>query len=168
MKIISLVFALALTASMLLAQSGTGGIRGVVTLPDGPVARATVQATHGSSGRTFVATSDTSGLFVLTGLPEGTYEVSVPEIGLTTTRVVRRDVIVHAGTTTMLDIMLTKGNLGIVGDDNAYVALRNKYTNVRGPAPRTPDGRPDLSGVWNGNMDPNPEPDLLLPWANEV
>ena len=168
MKIISLVFALALTASMLLAQSGTGGIRGVVTLPDGPVARATIQATHGSSGKRFTATSDMSGQFALTDLPEGTYDVSVPELGLTTIRFVQRNVSVQAGKTTALDIALQKGNLGIVGDDNAYVALRNKYTNVRGPAPRTPDGRPDLSGVWNGNMDPNPEPDSLLPWANEV
>ena len=89
-------------------------------------------------------------------LPEGTYDVSVPELGLTTNRFVQQNVSVQAGKTTALDIALQKGNLGIVGDDNAYVALRNKYTNVRGPAPRTPDGRPDLSGVWNGNIDRRP------------
>jgi hypothetical protein len=75
---------------------------------------------------------------------------------------------VHAGAVTQLDIMLTKGNFGVIGDDNAYLAIRSKYANVRGPAPRTPDGRPDLSGVWNGTSDPNPAPAALLPWAEEV
>ena len=160
--------ALLVLGSVGFAQNGRGAIRGTVRLPDGPAARATIQAKHVSSGRIFTATSDMSGQFALPDLPEGTYDVSVPEIGLTTNRFVQRNVSVQAGKTTALDIALQKGNLGIVGDDNAYVALRNKYTNVRGPAPRTPDGRPDLSGVWNGNMDPNPEPDSLLPWANEV
>src|SRR5580693_1486466 len=35
-----------------------------------------------------------------------------------------------------------------------------------GPVPRMPDGKPDLSGVWNGQRelpgDPEPE---MLPWA---
>src|ERR1044072_1378778 len=139
MRPVRLVFALVLATCGLLAQTATGGIRGVVTLPDGPVSRATVQGTHGSSGRTFGATTATSGRFALTVLPEGTYDVSVPEIGLTTTRVVRRDVMVHAGAVTPLDITLTKGNFGIIGDDNAYLAIRSKYANVRGPAPRPAD-----------------------------
>jgi hypothetical protein len=150
------------------AQSGTGAIRGTVRLPDGPVARATIQAKHGSSGKMFTATSDMLGQFALTDLPEGTYDVSVPEIGLTTARFVQPNISVQAGTTTALDIALQKGNFATLGDDNAYLAVRKKYTNVRGPAPRTPDGRPDLSGMWNGSMDPNPEPASLLPWANEV
>jgi len=150
------------------AQSGTGAIRGTVRLPDGPVARATIQAKDGSSGKVFIATSDMSGQFALTDLPEGTYEVSVPELGLTTARFVQQNVSVQAGTTTALDIALQKGNFATLGDDNAYLAVRKKYTNVRGPAPRTPDGRPDLSGMWNGSIDPNPEPASMLPWANEV
>jgi carboxypeptidase family protein len=150
------------------AQTATGAIRGAVKLSDGPVARATIQATHGGSGRMFRATSDASGRFALTNLPEGTYEVSVPEVGLTTERFVQRNVSVQAGQTTALDITLQKGNLGVLGDDNASLVVRSKYTNVRGPAPRMPDGRPDLSGVWNGSSDPNPEPALLLPWATDV
>ena len=167
-KPIATAVALLLCGSIGHAQNGSGTIRGAVTLPDGPVARATVQARNGSSGKTFVATSDNAGQFALTGLPEGTYEVSVPQIGLASTRVVKPNIIVQAGKTTALDIALEKGNFGVVGDDNAYLAIRNKYTNVRGAAPRMADGRPDLSGVWNGNVDPNPAPTALLPWANDV
>src|ERR1051325_908489 len=152
MKTANLVFALVLATCGLLAQTATGGIRGVVTLPDGPVARATVQATHGSSGRTFAATTDTSGRFALTGLPEGTYDVSVPEIGLTTTRVVRRDVMVHAGAenpapaallpwaqevqrqrfaTALRDSPLA---LCLPGDPTPTIPLFYKIVQTRGPA----------------------------------
>jgi len=150
------------------AQSGTGGLTGTVTNVDGPVARATVQAKHGSSGKVFTATSDVSGRFRLMKLPQGTYEVSVPPIGLTTNRFVRRDVSVEAGKVTALEIALVKGNLGVIGDDNAFLTVRSKYANVRGPTPRMSDGRPDLSGVWNGSIDPNPEALSLLPWATDV
>jgi hypothetical protein len=150
------------------AQSGNGGLTGTVTTVDGPVARATVQAKHGSSGMVFTAISDASGQFRLMNLPQGTYEVSVPAIGLTTNRFVQRDVRVEAGKVTALEIALVKGNLGVIGDDNAFLTVRSKYANVRGPTPRMSDGRPDLSGVWNGSIDPNPEAPSLLPWATDV
>lgn len=150
------------------AQNAAGTIRGVVKLPDGPVARATVQARDAVSGRMFTATSDASGQFALTSLPEGAYEVSVPAIGITTDRFVQRNVSVQPGKTTTLDITLRKGNQGVIGDDNAFLTVRSRNADVRGPAPRMPDGHPDLSGVWNGSMDPNPEEPSLMPWANDV
>lgn len=167
MKWIYLAALLLLGASPGLAQNGSGTIRGAVRLPDGPVARATIQAKHGSSGKVFTATTDASGQFALRDLPQGTYEVSVPEVGLTTDRFVQRNVSVEPGKTTSLDITLQKGNLGVLGDDNGFLAVRSKYANVRGPAPRMPDGRPDFSGVWNGSNDQNPEEASLLPWATD-
>jgi len=149
------------------AQTGTGSIRGTVTSPDGPVVAAPIRAKQQSSGRLFSATSADSGQFAL-NLPSGMYEVSVPEIGLATAPFVQNNVNVEAGQTTSLNIMLVKGNHGVIGDDNAYLTVRKKYLNVRGAAPRLADGRPDLSGIWNANVDPNPEPALLLPSANEV
>jgi len=169
MKWIYVAALLLLAASSGFSQNGGGVIRGAVRLPDGPVARATIQAKHGSSGKAFTTMSDTSGQFALRDLPEGTYEVSVPEIGLTTNRFVQRNVSVQPGKITALDIVLRKGNLGVLGDDNAYLTVRGKSANVRAaPAPRMGDGHPDLSGVWNGNVDPNPQEASLLPWANEV
>jgi len=150
------------------AQTGTGRIRGTVTSPDGPVVAAPVRAKHQSSGRIFSATSMNSGQFALMDLPAGIYDISVPEIGLATAPFVQKNVNVQAGQTTSLNIALVKGNHGVIGDDNAYLTIRRKYLNVRGVAPRLADGRPDLSGVWNANVDPNPEAPALLPSANEV
>src|SRR4029453_13682364 len=150
------------------AQPGAGGIRGAVTSPDGPVSAAPIRAKHQSTGRIFSTTSANSGQFALTDLPAGIYEVSVPPLGLASAPFVQRNVNVEAGQTTSLNIALIKGNQGVIGDDNAYLAIRNRYSNVRGRAPRMADGRPDLSGMWNANVDPNPEAVSLLPWAEDV
>src|ERR1041385_59332 len=158
-----------LAAVAVFAQNGTGTIRGVVNLPaDGPVARVTVQAKSTVSGRIFTAESGPSGQFTLANLPQGTYEVSVPPIGLTTDRFVQRNVSVAPGQITALDITLRKGNLGVIGDDNAFLTVRSRNADVRGPMPRMPDGHPDLSGVWNGSIDPNPDEPSLMPWAVDV
>jgi hypothetical protein len=39
----------------------------------------------------------------------------------------------------------------------------------KGPVPRMPDGKPDLSGIWNGQRPlPNQEPPVMLPWADKL
>jgi hypothetical protein len=168
MKRIAFALLLAAFGSSGAAQTGTGSIRGTVTSPDGPVAAAPIRAKHQSTGRIFSAITASSGLFALMNLPAGIYEVSVPEIGLATVPFVQKNVNVQAGAATALNIALVKGNHGVIGDDNAYLTVQRKYLNVRGAAPRLADGRPDLSGMWNANVDPNPEPAALLPWADEV
>jgi hypothetical protein len=162
------VLAVVLATSGVLAQRGRGGITGVVTNSDGPVAGATIQAKQQATGRVFTATSMKSGQFSVGDLPDGTYDIAVPSLGLSSLPFSKQGVTIESGKTTRLDITLMKGNLGVIGDDNAYIALHNKYANVRGPAPRTPVGRPDLSGVWNGNLDANPPPVSLLPWAADA
>lgn len=89
----------------------------------------------------------------------------MPPLGYRTDRFVQKDVRVSTRQTLALDIELTKGNLGVVGDDGAYVAILNKYAGIDGAAPRTSTGKPDLSGVWLGNFDPDQTPPELLPWA---
>ena len=168
MKTIVIALALLVSGSGGFAQNGRGALRGTVRNPDGIVEGATIQARHQSTGKTSTTISGKSGQFALADLSEGTYVISVPQLGITTVRFVQQDVVIAAGKTTSLDIALEKLNHGIVGDDNAYLAIHNKYANVRGPAPRMPDGRPDLSGVWNANVDPDPAPASMLPWAIEV
>lgn len=150
-----------------LAQTARGGLNGTVTLVDVAVAGATVQAKL-ASGRVFTATTNKSGQFSFADLPAGTYEVSVPQLGIAASRFVQSDVAIAEGKATTLNISMKQSGQGILGDDNGFLAIHNKSVDVRGPAPRTRDGRPDLSGIWNVNVDANPEAVAMLPWADDV
>ena len=158
---------LLLLVSTALAQEPHGTITGTVNDADGAVADATVEAKNITTEEVYSAVTDNEG-FTLSQLPAGTYEISVPPLGWRTVRYVQADVFVQAAQTLRLDIQLVKDNLGVIGDDLAYLTVRNKYADLTGPTPRTADGKPDLSGVWQGNFDPNPEPPDALPWAVEL
>ncbi|HXD21202.1 MAG TPA: hypothetical protein VN654_29525 [Vicinamibacterales bacterium] len=45
----------------------------------------------------------------------------------------------------------------------------DKKPNLKAPAPRGPDGKPDLTGVWNGPL-PEPvfDPAIAQPWINDL
>lgn len=147
------------------AQPPAGTIAGTVSI-DEPVAHATVEATLVETGQVFSAVTGVDG-FEITGLPPGIYEVAVPPLGWKTLRFVQSDVAVEPGQTVELDIELEPGNLGILGDDLAYVAVRGKYADLEGETPRTAEGRPDLSGVWQADVDPDEAVPDMLPWAAE-
>lgn len=157
---------LAFTSVVTFAQADRGSITGTLSDPDGVVVNATVQAKHAMTGKVYTTTSAAMGRFTLKDLPAGTYEIRVPQLGIRTAPYVKQDVVVAVGKMASLDIMLARFNLGVVGDDGAYLALRNKYAGVTGAAPRTRDGKPDLSGVWSAGVDPNPEAPSMLPWAD--
>src|SRR4030095_7809882 len=74
---------IAVAVALLVAQAGAfaqngGGISGVITSADSPVAVVPVQAKHQVTGRIFTGTSAKSGQYAITGLPDGAYDVSVP------------------------------------------------------------------------------------------
>ena len=167
MKGITVAALVVLMVSAGLAQTNRGVLSGTVSVNGDAVAGASVQAKEMSTGRVFTAITTKSGQFRIANLPAGSYEVSVPQFGLRTQRYTQTDVAVQAGQTRTLDIALAGYNGGIVGDDYGYSPLYSKHEKVTGPAPRTPDGRPDFSGVWIGNVDPNPESAAMLPWAVE-
>jgi hypothetical protein len=61
-------------------------------------------------------------------------------------------------------------NLGTVGDDPLMqgVDLRARTRNVDDPVPRTPEGRPDLSGVWVNFGDSYAGAIPMQPWAQQL
>jgi hypothetical protein len=158
-----------LLAPTAVAQNSPGTITGTVTNPDNAIiAGVQVQATHVATGTVYKTDSSRIGVFALSQLSAGTYELSVYAIGFTFAPYVKRDLLVQAGQTLRADIRLEWPiNLGTVGDDS-FLTIRNRYAGLSGPAPRTSDDKPDLSGIWNGSGDPNPEPPSLLAWAADI
>ena len=158
---------LLLCSTVILAQQNTGVIEGTVNTLNGNIAEATVEATHLPAGTLFTTKTGSEG-FRFAGLPAGTYEIVVPPLGWATDRFEQTDVELVPGQTLHLDIQLVQNNLGTIGDDLAYVAIMNKYAGIEGETPRTADGKPDLSGVWQGNRDPEEASTELLPWAAKL
>jgi hypothetical protein len=168
MKAALTALALCVAAATLGAQGGTGSITGTVRDATGaPLTAAPVVAKAGNA-TVYSATTDNAGRYTLAKLPPGKYEVSVPPFGFSTDPFSQSDLVVEAGRATTLDIRLVQGNLATVGDDAAFLAIRRDSLALKGPAPRLRDGKPDLSGVWLANLDPNPPTPALLPWAEKV
>lgn len=169
MKLSRVAFALCLFASIALAQGSRGAVTGIATDPDGGgIAGAPVNAKNMTNGAVYGTVSTLKGNFTISGLPAGPYELSVPAIGFTYLSYVRRGLVLREGQTLRADIRLEWPiNLGTVGDDY-YLTIRNKYAGLTGPAPRMADGKPDLSGMWQGSPDLNPEPPLPQAWAAAV
>src|SRR5437867_8976589 len=155
-----------LFASVAFAQNEPGTITGTVTDPDkGIVVGVQVQAKHVATAMVYKTDSSRTGAFTFSQLPPGMYELSVPVTGFTFAPYIKKDLRLDAGQTLTADIRLEWPiNLGTVGDDT-FLTLRNRYAGLSGPAPHALDGKPDLSGIWNGSPDPNPEGASVLAWA---
>jgi hypothetical protein len=148
------------------AQRDRGTITGIVTRHGEPVPTADVEVIDTTTKARFKATTDKNGRYTIE-VPAGTYEVVVAPLGFSSDRFAQGDQKVEAGKISTLDVPLKSGNDGVLGDDAAYIAIRAKYANLKGPLPRA-GGKPDLSGMWNANVDPNPAEAELLPWAEAV
>jgi hypothetical protein len=144
-----------------------GQISGVVFDPLGaPFADAAVQATNAATGKVYQTASGAKGEYMLAGLPPGAYEFTVVVHG--ERLFVQPDVKIEAGKTVRIDARLKDTNLGALGDDALAAARLDRRPVPTGPAPRTLDGKPDLTGMWapTRSVDAgNPE---MLPWAEAL
>lgn len=151
------------------AQTSRGSLSGTIFGPDGAaVPDAPVQAKNKETGAVARTVSTASGRYTLAELPPGTYELSIVMPCCAFKPFVRENLTLQTEQTLQLDIRLEEGvSLNTLGDDpGTFAAIVRKRSVVPSrPAPRTPDGRPDLSGVWLINEDLYPEEPAALPWA---
>ncbi|MGH9631275.1 MAG: carboxypeptidase regulatory-like domain-containing protein [Bryobacteraceae bacterium] len=128
MRLWSLVLAL---TSICLAQVDTATITGVITDPSGAVVvNARIRAIRQTTGLDYQTTSGDSGVYVLTALPIGAYELEVTGDGFQTIR--RRGVTLNAGTRAKVDVQMALGQVAEVIEVSGQIPLLESETSNLG------------------------------------
>jgi hypothetical protein len=146
----------------------TGAITGTVSDVDGmAVANAPVQVTNKSTNQILKAASSQMGGYTLAQLPPGTYDLSVTVLGFNP--YVQQNVTVAAAQTVHIDVHLFDYQFGTLGDGREFrIDLLSAHPTPTGPAPRTQNGKPDLSGVWYAQRPVDPGKPEPLPWVEAL
>ena len=162
--------ALFLAVSAALAQNG-GAVAGKVSDDDGAaVAKARIELKNTATAATFSAESGADGNYMLRSIPAGAYELSASGPGFLAYK--QKDMLIGAAQTLGADIRLHFDPQNTLGD-NFGALFDNPLSRkppLTGPAPRMPDGKPDLSGVWLPAFatDAGFAKPEALPWAAAV
>src|SRR6059036_743604 len=94
-KRVAMALAWLLAAAPLFAQAGRGSIAGTVTTDQGdPATGVTIQAKEMATGKISSVVAGKRGEFRVANLPAGTYEISVPQMGLRTARYAQPNVVI--------------------------------------------------------------------------
>ena len=162
---VAAVLVVVVLGGLLHAQAGTGELRGVLSTARGPFAGLEVRIKNTSTGEVKTATTSAAGEYSMR-LPPGRYEVFASRVGYGTLSL--RNLEVRAGATVKGDgVLADNPNAGTPGEI-FFSYERLGRTPPTGPAPRTREGRPDLSGVWYPGPDLEPEVPAFQPWAAEA
>jgi hypothetical protein len=146
---LALVFGLTAIAAIAQNAASVGAISGTLFDSIGdPIDHNEVLAENSDTHAVFKATTSAIGKYTLSGLPAGKYFVVASAPGLKTFAM--KGVVVQAALTLRFDIHLADTTqLNTLGEDRLRISEDNKRDHPpSGPTPRTPDGKPDLSGVW--------------------
>jgi len=159
-----LVFLLAAAAFAQNAGTITGT---VLDLGGDKVTKAPVQATNTTTNAVYQAASSDTGIYTLAQVPAGVYNLLVLVPGFNP--YAQQNVKVGAGQTVRLDIHLIDFQLGTLGDGREFrIDQLTPHETPSGPTPRTPQGQPDLTGVWYAQRTVDPGKPEPLPWAEKL
>jgi hypothetical protein len=169
-----LAFGVSIAAMAAFAQS-PGTITGALLDVNGNLVtglNASIHLKNTATGTDYKADVSSDGHYTVAGLPAGTYDMNIPIACCMYHTYDQKSVTIKAGETLRMDLHLAWGiNLGTIGDDPVMLNddMRRKAKNVSGPTPRTPDGKPDFSGVWAPIADPGGQSRVpMQPWAAEM
>jgi hypothetical protein len=170
MRLLAAIVCFFLCVSPGFAQNN-GTIMGAISDADHQaVADAPIVVKNQATGTIYKTISSPKGDYRIEQLEAGTYDLSIAMPGFSTYR--KQDIVVSPRQALRIDIQIEDGsNLNTLGDGRDFSRdHRKEHPTPSGPAPRMPDGKPDLSGVWHParSADPEPVEPALLPWAVAV
>jgi Carboxypeptidase regulatory-like domain len=165
MRTLIVAIAVALLTAPIWAQKEKGSIHGTLSSARAPLAAVEVRVKNADTGEVSSTTTSPAGEYSITVTP-GSYEVFASPPGYVP--FARRQIVVQAGAAVRVEGVLGDNpNAGTPGEiPFLYRAAEERAPS--GPAPRTADGKPDMSGVWFPGPDLEPEVTPFQPWAAEV
>jgi len=126
-----------------------------------------IQATNQETKAVYNATTSAAGVYALAQLPAGTYQLSNAMLGFMP--FVQRNVKVAAAESLQVNLHLQDIQLNTLGDGREFFVFADTpHPASTGPAPRMPDGKPDLSGMWYQQRTVDPGKPEMKAWAEAI